>query len=113
MRLSASIRSVDAIDVVAVFGEIDFGTSDRFADALATLVYDRVGDGLIDLRRVGFMDSTGIHHLLGTQRRLARQGRQVAVVCAPGPVYDVLETAGLLDELSVHETRMGAERSLS
>jgi anti-anti-sigma factor len=113
MRLSATIRSVDAIDVVAVFGEIDFGTSDRFTDALATLVYDRVGDGLIDLRRVGFMDSTGIHHLLGTQRRLARQGRQLAVVCVPGPVYDVLETAGLLGELSVHETRTGAERSLS
>src|SRR3954447_658542 len=109
MRLSASIRSVDAIDVVALFGEIDFGTSDRFAAALATLVYDRLGGVLVDLRRVGFMDSTGIHPLPGTPRRPPRPRRQLAVVCAPGPVYDVLETAGLLAELSVHETRTGAE----
>lgn len=113
MRLWTGIRSVDAIDLLTVEGEVDFGTSDAFGNALETLVLDRAGEVLIDLRRVGFMDSTGIHHLVATRRRLQSQGRQLAVVCAPGPVHDVLETVGLIDELDVHLTRSEAERSLS
>jgi anti-sigma B factor antagonist len=113
MRLAVSIRSVEEIDLLAVEGEIDFGTSDRFGSAISTLVLDRAGEVLVDLRRVGFMDSTGLHHLITAHRRLGRQGRKFALVCAPGPVYDVFVTAGLIDELAVHETRSGAERALS
>jgi anti-anti-sigma factor len=113
VRLGVSIRSVDAIDVLALEGEIDFGTSDRFGEAIRTLVLDRAGEALIDLRRVGFMDSTGIHHLVVANKRLALQGRKLAVVCAPGPVYDILVTAGLIEELGVHETRADAEGALS
>lgn len=113
MRLEVSVRSVDAIDLLAVEGEIDFGTSERFGEALRTVVLDRAGEVLVDLRDVAFMDSTGIHHLVAAQRRLALQGRQFALVCAPGPVHDVLETTGLLEQLGVHRTRGDAESALS
>jgi anti-sigma B factor antagonist len=113
MRLAAAIRSVDAIDILALEGEIDFGTSDRFGDLLQMLLYDRAGEVLVDMRRVAFMDSTGVRQLVATRRRLGLQGRHLAVVCAAGPVHDVFETAGLLQELDVHQTRPGAERALS
>jgi anti-anti-sigma factor len=113
MRLATGIRCVEGIDLLTLEGEIDFGTSEHFGDALQTLVLDRAGEVLVDLRRVGFMDSTGVHHLVAARRRLGLQGRQLAVVCAPGPVHDVFETVGLIEELDVHLTRAGAEGALS
>ena len=63
------MRSVGEIDLLAFDGEIDFGTSERFETALGTVILDRAGHVLVDLRRVAFIDSTGIHHLVATQRR--------------------------------------------
>jgi anti-sigma B factor antagonist len=113
MPLEVSIRSVDGIDLLRAEGEIDFGTAERFDEALQTLVLDRVGEVLVDMRNVGFMDSTGIHHLIAAQRRLAVQGRQFVVVCAHGPVHDVFEATGLLEQLCVHETGGDGESALS
>ena len=107
-----SLRSVGDIDLMAFEGEIDFGTSERFEKALGTVVLDRAGQVLVDLRDVGFMDSTGIHHLVAAQRRLTLQDRQFALLCAPGPVRDVFETAGLMEQLGVHDTRAEAESAL-
>jgi anti-anti-sigma regulatory factor len=50
---------------------------------------------------VQFIDSSGLHVLLGAQRRLARQGRALAIVCTPGPVLRVFELSRLLDTLDI------------
>ena len=112
MRLAVNLSSVGEIDLLAFDGEIDFGTSERFETALGTVILDRAGQVLVDLRRVAFMDSTGIHHLVAAQRRLTLQGRQFALLCAPGPVHDVFQTAGMVEQLGVHDSPAEAERAL-
>jgi anti-sigma B factor antagonist len=112
MRLAVNLSSVGEIDLLACDGEIDFGTSDCFETALGTVILDRAGQVLVDLRGVAFMDSTGIHHLVATQRRLTLQGRQFALLCAPGPVLDVFHTAGMLEQLGVHDSPAAAESAL-
>ena len=112
MRLAVNVSSVGEIDLLAVDGEIDFGTSERFETALGTVILDRAGEVLVDLRRVALMDSTGIHHLVAaTAARPA--GAPVRAPVRPGPVHDVFQTAGMVEQLGVHDSPAEAERALS
>jgi anti-anti-sigma factor len=61
----------------------------------------KTGDAVIDLSQAEFIDSFGLTVLLNTQRRLARQGRTLTVVCGEGPVRRAIEFARLLDPLGV------------
>jgi len=45
--------------------------------------------------------SFGLTVLLNTQRRLARQGRSLTVICGAGPVRRAIEFARLLEPLGV------------
>ena len=59
------------------------------------------GDAVIDLSRAEFIDSFGLTVLLNTQRRLARQGRTLTVICGEGSVRRAIEFARLLEPLGV------------
>jgi anti-anti-sigma factor len=59
------------------------------------------GEVVLDLRGVVFMDSAGLHVLLGAHRRLTRASRSLAVLCDGGPVRRVIELAGLIETLGV------------
>ena len=55
------------------------------------------------------MDSTGVHVLVDTLRRLKPQNRRLAIVCREdGQVHRVLALVGLLDALTVHRSRESA-----
>ena len=58
------------------------------------------GAFVIDLCDVEFLDSSGLSALLRARALLARDDRQLAVVCPPGPVRRLFDLAGV-DELVV------------
>lgn len=41
------------------------------------------------------------------------EGRQFALLCAPGPVHHVFQTAGMIEQLGVHDSPAEAESALS
>jgi anti-anti-sigma factor len=100
-RLRVDVMTDEDVDVVVAAGEVDVATNVRLARALHRLTNDHDRPAVVDLRQVRFMDSTGVHHLLKLQRRLARQGRSLTVMCAPGPVYRILESLGLIETLNL------------
>jgi anti-anti-sigma factor len=87
--------------VVEVQGEFDVLTTPRLGTALDELIRTRTEDVVVDLRKTSFLDSMGLHILLNGLRRLTRQSRGFAVICAPGPVRQVIEVARLVDTLGV------------
>jgi anti-anti-sigma factor len=89
------------VDVVVAAGEVDVATNVRLTRALHRLTNDHDRPAVVDLRQVRFMDSTGVDHLLMLQRRLAREGRSLTVMCAPGPVYRLLDSLGLGETLNL------------
>jgi anti-anti-sigma factor len=100
-RLRVDVVAGEDVDLVVAAGEVDVTTNLRLARALHRLGSDCDRAGAVDLRKVRFMDGAGVQLLLNLQRRLARQGQRLTVMCARGPVYRTLESLDLVETLNV------------
>jgi anti-sigma B factor antagonist len=89
-------RTGDAA-VVAARGDIDLST---LAKAMTALDEARAGANLLvlDLRGVGFMDTSGLRLVIEEQQRAADGGYRFVVVPGPGRVQRLFEIAGLAGE---------------
>lgn len=109
MQALAVERSVaDGIEFVAVEGEIDIATSPRLITVLNDAVARSDHPIVVDLTRVGFMDSTGLALLLNAHRRVVRRGHGFAVICPLGPLQRVFEVTDMVETLQVHFDRESA-----
>ncbi|WP_186316257.1 STAS domain-containing protein [Catellatospora sichuanensis] len=87
--------------VVAVSGEIDLGVRDELLNALhATIRMAGVTSVVVDLSRVSFMDSTGLHVLLAARETAHSSGVGFNVVGATGLARRVLAVTGMLELLT-------------
>lgn len=100
--LSLNLRRVGGECVVCAQGDIDLSTLDKATAALATA---REGATmlLLDLRGVGFMDTSGLRLIIEEQRRARAGGYRFSVVRGPRKVQRLFEIAGFApdDELFV------------
>jgi anti-anti-sigma factor len=83
-------------------GELDLATAPEFEE----LVNERIDEGravVVDLRRLEFMDSSGIRVLVAAHARAGRTGTKLYVV-RPEPasaVAKIVEVSGLDGELNI------------
>ena len=101
IHLDLSTREAPEAIVITVTGELDLLTARRLTPQLDNVVRRMQGDAVIDLSQAEFIDSFALTVLLNTQRRLARQGRTLTVICGEGPVRRAIEFARLLETLGV------------
>ena len=90
--------------VVAPAGELDLATAPQLEDALRGPA--RAGGHLvIDLRRLSFMDSSGVRSLITTHGTVEQAGGRLSLVLGPpdGPVAQVLRISGLLSVFEILE----------
>jgi anti-sigma B factor antagonist len=113
LPLAVERTSRDGVDLLMVEGEIDVATAPRLIAALNEAVADSAGSVIIDLSSVGFMDSTGLALLINAHRRLSRQRKGFAVVCPPGPLWNVFELTDMLDTLRVCPDRRSAQDAVA
>ena len=80
--------------VVTARGDLDLSTLD---DATAGLDEARAAGGtlILDLREVGFMDTSGLRLVIEEQQRAAEGGYRFAVVPGSSRVQRLFEIAGL------------------
>ena len=85
--------------VVAPEGEIDLATVDLVREAVER--ESQTGDDIVvDLREVGFMDTSGLRYLLELNDRASREGFAVRIVRGPRAVHRVFEVSGLEPRLT-------------
>jgi anti-anti-sigma factor len=80
--------------IVSPRGEIDLATVDLIRDAVDR-DHQSGEDIVLDLRKVGFMDTSGLRYVLELQARGEREGFAVHLVRGPSAVQRVFEVAGL------------------
>jgi anti-sigma B factor antagonist len=109
MDFEAASESLDGgIHVVSVTGEIDLATGPELERALLALPDEGVASVVVDLTGCSFMDSTGLHLLVRTQRRCDRPGGRLAVVSANRSVLKVFEITRLDQLFAIYPSRTAA-----
>jgi anti-sigma B factor antagonist len=109
--LAVERSSQDGIELVLVEGEVDIATAARLISVLNSSVAEAIKSVIVDLTRVGFMDSTGLALLINANRRLSLRRKGFAVVCPPGPLRRVFEITDMMDTLHVCPDRETAQRA--
>jgi anti-sigma B factor antagonist len=91
LKLQSTRRG--AITVLSLSGDFDLASRSQFSEALAKI--DGESERLIvDLRRVMFMDSSGLRMLLELWSESRRDGFSLAIVRGQTEVQKVLEITG-------------------
>ena len=90
MSFSTSLERREGAAIVTMEGELDIATEAQARDELA-----RAMDGcdvlVVDLRQLGFLDSTGVRVLLAADLRAREHGMRFGVVRGDGMVARLLE----------------------
>jgi anti-sigma B factor antagonist len=91
-------RSPDADGVVVILeGELDLATAPQLERALREVQATSPGRILIDLRDLGFMDSTGLAVIVRAQLAADTSGHRLALGHPPPQVKRLLQITGLVD----------------
>jgi anti-anti-sigma factor len=100
------IDSVERVVVARIEGEIDISNAQELGDAIvASMSNDNLGL-VIDLTPLDFIDSSGVHLILGLESQLRKRRQEVrTVVPADAPLRAVLELTAVDKTVPVHEDR--------
>ena len=82
---------------IELSGELDLATAEVLHERLDQLESEHPDALVLDLRRLEFMDSSGLREVLGAVRRGREAGRRVALVKAHGPIESVLDVTRVSD----------------
>ena len=97
---------------VAIRGEIDLDAVPSLESALDTAIRSTAGAFVLDLCDLDFLDSSGLRVMLRARARLAREDRELAIVCPHGPVRRLFEVVGIADLLFLYASRDDAAAAL-
>jgi anti-sigma B factor antagonist len=94
----------DGIEVVDVEGEIDIYTAPRLRELLIDLVSKNSYQLVVNLDKVGFLDSTGLGVLVGGLKRVRAHDGSLDLVCTREQILRLFRTTGLTKVFGIHQT---------
>jgi anti-sigma B factor antagonist len=94
----------DGIEVVDVEGEIDIYTAPRLRELLIDLVSKNNYRLVVNLEKVGFLDSTGLGVLVGGLKRVRAHDGSLDLVCTQERILRIFRITGLTKVFGMHET---------
>ena len=104
MELKLGHYRKDGFEVVTVEGEIDISTVPR----LRELLIDLAGQGsyrlIIDLDKVGFLDSTGLGVLAVGLKRVRPHDGSLDLVCTQKRILNIFRITGLTKVFGIYPT---------
>jgi anti-anti-sigma factor len=95
--LTVRLQGDSRVRVVQVDGEVDLSTAPSLNDALALALADRPESLFVDLRKVTFMDSTGLRSLIMTREECGAIDCRLLLMRGSRPVERLIEVSGLSD----------------
>jgi anti-sigma B factor antagonist len=93
-HLNLRLRRIGDASVVSASGDIDLSTVAQAAEAMDAARAER-GPVFLDLREVGFMDTSGLRLIIEEQQRATAHGYRFGVVPGSPKVQRLFEIAGL------------------
>ena len=104
MELKLGHYDKDDIEVVDAEGEIDIYTAPRLRELLIDLVSKNNFQIVVNLEKVGFLDSTGLGVLVGGLKRVRAHDGSLDLVCTREQILKILRITGLTEVFGIYET---------
>jgi anti-sigma B factor antagonist len=86
---------------VQLTGELDISSASSVESRLIEIEQREPVRLILDLRRVNFIDSTGLSMIINADGRAKKAGRRLTIVSGEGVPRRILRTVGLEDRLDV------------
>lgn len=102
--LSLATRQVAGHTVVEVRGEVDVYTASLLRERLLAVIDGGASQVVADLRRVDFLDSTGLGVLVGALKRLRMAGGDLVLVCDHEKLLKIFQITALDRVFALHAT---------
>ena len=95
----------DGIEVVTVEGEIDIYTAPRLRELLIDLVSKNNYQLIVNLDKVGFLDSTGLGVLVGGLKRVRpHDNGSLDLVCTQERILKIFRITGLTKVFGIYQS---------
>ena len=104
MDLKLGHYATDGIEVIDVQGEIDIYTAPRLRELLINLVSTGNYQLVVNLDKVGFLDSTDLGVLAGALRRVRAHDGSLDLVCTQQRIRKIFRITGLTEVFGIYET---------
>jgi anti-anti-sigma factor len=95
--------------VLMLSGELDMAASTQLEATLASLPGDGVSELTVDLSRLTFMDSAGLHTVLNARAFCVSHGAEFSLVGGPPNIQRLFEITGLLDVMGFATNGAGGQ----
>jgi anti-sigma B factor antagonist len=102
--LKLSHYSKDGIEVVTVEGEIDIYTAPRLRELLIDLADKNNYQLIVNLDKVGFLDSTGLGVLVGALKRVRPHDGSLDLVCTQEQILRIFRITGLTKVFGIYQS---------
>ena len=102
MDLKLEHHTTDGIEVVDVEGEIDVYTAPRLRELLIDLVGKNNYQLVVNLDKVGFLDSTALGVLVGGLKRVRAHDGSLDLVCTQERILNIFRITGLTKVFGIH-----------
>lgn len=95
--MELDIKSEKGTDFCAVVleGEIDVYTAPRLKEELVSVVESGCSNVVVDMEKVGFIDSSGLGVLVSALRRARERDGVVRIVCTRDNILKIFRITGL------------------
>ena len=104
MDLKLGHHATGGIEVIDVQGEIDMYTAPRLRELLIDLVSQGSYQLVVNLDKVGFLDSTGLGVLVGGLKRVRAHDGSLDLVCTRERILRIFRVTGLTEVFGIYET---------
>ncbi len=104
MNLKLGHYDKDGIEVVDVEGEIDIYTAPRLRELLTDLAGTNHYQLIVNLEKVGFLDSTGLGVLVGGLKRVRPHDGWLDLVCTQQRILKIFKITGLTKVFGIYQT---------
>ena len=99
--LSLETREEGGAVRIAVAGELDLSSALTFDEEVRRAEDRRPETLVLDLRRLRFMDSTGLRLIMSAQSRARKRGWRLAIVQGSDPIRRLFRLAGVHRRLDI------------
>ena len=95
MELEISSKLDGSVCTITLDGEVDVYTAPHLKEELVALIQGGCTHVIVDLERVGFIDSSGLGVLVSALRRAREKDGAVRIVCTRDSILKIFRITGL------------------